>query len=173
MKVIIVGGVAAGASAATRLRRQMEEATILLVERGPEVSFANCGLPYYLGGVITERENLLVTTPERLRERFQLDVRTRTQVESIDRVQKTVSMRNLATQEVYSESYDRLILATGAAPIRPPIPGLELNSVFALRSMQDSDSTGKLCPARARRWWWERDSSAWKWSRICVAKTSR
>lgn len=139
MKVIIVGGVAGGASAATRLRRNLEDAHIILVERGPEVSFANCGLPYYLGGVIEGRDQLLVTTPEKLHERFALDVRTLTQVESIDRAQHRVQLRNLKTQEVYQESYDKLILATGAAPLRPPISGLERPGVFQLRSMQDTD----------------------------------
>ena len=139
MKVVIVGGVAGGASAATRLRRQMEKAEIVLLERGPEVSFANCGLPYYLGGVIEDREQLLVTTPDRLRQRFGLDVRTQVQVESIDRPSRKLTIRNLQTQEVYEESYDRLILATGAAPIRPPMQGLDLPGVFQLRSMQDND----------------------------------
>lgn len=139
MKIIIVGGVAGGASAATRLRRNLEDAEIMMVERGPEVSFANCGLPYYLGGVISEREQLLVTTPEKLRERFALDVRTRTQVESIDRSGQTVTLRNLEKDETYVESYDKLILATGAAPIRPPMDGLECPGVYQLRSMQDSD----------------------------------
>lgn len=150
MKIIIVGGVAGGASAATRLRRNLEEAEILLIERGPEVSFANCGLPYYLGGVIEERDQLLVTTPEKLRERFALDVRTRHQVESIDRSARKVRLRNLESGELLEESYDRLILATGAAPIRPPMEGLELPGVFQLRSMQDTDRIFSHLPGVSR-----------------------
>ena len=146
MKVLIVGGVAGGASAATRLRRQREDAEIILFERGAEVSFANCGLPYYLGNVIPERDQLLVTTPEQLRRRFNLDVRTLSLVESIDRKQQTVTVRNVETQQVYQESYDRLILATGAAPVQPPIQGLDLKGVFRLRSMQDTDQIFAALP---------------------------
>lgn len=146
MKIVIIGGVAGGASAATRLRRNLEDAEIIMVERGPEVSFANCGLPYYLGGVIEGRDQLLVTTPEKLRERFRLDVRTLTAAESIDRAGKTVTLRDLKTQNVYQESYDYLILATGAAPMRPPLPGIDLPGVFSLRSMQDTDRIFESLP---------------------------
>jgi len=130
MKLIIVGGVAGGASAAARARRLSEDAEILLIERGPDVSFANCGLPYHIGEVIPQRDKLLVTTPERLRERFRLDVRTRTEVEAIDRHGKTVRVRDLTTGRVYEEGYDKLILAPGAAPIRPPITGADLPNAF-------------------------------------------
>ena len=126
MKLLIVGGVAGGASAAARARRLSEDAEIVLFERGPDVSFANCGLPYYVGGEIAEREKLLVTTPERLRTRFKLDVRTRSSVEAIDRAAKKVRVRDLASGREYEESYDKLILAPGAAPLRPPIPGIDL-----------------------------------------------
>ena len=146
MKILIIGGVAGGASAATRLRRNLEDAEIIMVERGPEVSFANCGLPYYLGGIIEGRDQLLVTTPEKLRERFRLDVRTLTAAESIDREGKTVTLRDLKTQNVYQESYDYLILATGAAPMRPPLPGIDLPGVFSLRSMQDTDRIFESLP---------------------------
>lgn len=139
MKIVIVGGVAGGASAAARARRLGEEARIVLFERGPDVSFANCGLPYYIGGEIAEREKLLVTTPDRLRSRFEIDVRTRTMVESIDREARTVRARDLASGRVYEESYDKLILAPGAAPLRPPIPGIDLPGVFTLRNLQDVD----------------------------------
>ena len=139
MKLVIVGGVAGGASAAARARRLSEEAQIVLFERGPDVSFANCGLPYYIGGEIVERGKLLVTTPERLRTRFKLDVRTRTVIEAIDRTAKTVRARDLATGRQYQETYDKLILAPGAAPLRPPIPGIDLPGVFTLRNLQDVD----------------------------------
>ena len=130
MKLLIVGGVAGGASAAARARRLSEEAEIIVFERGPDVSFANCGLPYYIGGDIAKREKLLVTTPERLRERFKLDVRTRNSVEAIDRQSKKVRVRNLATGQIYEESYDTLLLAPGAAPLRPPYPGYRLAGNF-------------------------------------------
>jgi NADPH-dependent 2,4-dienoyl-CoA reductase/sulfur reductase-like enzyme/rhodanese-related sulfurtransferase len=139
MKLLIVGGVAGGASAATRARRLSEDAEIIMFERGPDVSFANCGLPYYVGGVIAERDKLLVTTPQRLRERFNLDVRTRTSVEAIDRTAKSVRVRDLTSGREYVESYDKLILAPGAAPLRPPLPGLDLPGIFTLRNLHDVD----------------------------------
>lgn len=139
MKLIIVGGVAGGASAAARARRLSENAQIVLVERGPDVSFANCGLPYYAGGKIADRNKLLVTTPERLRSRFNLDVRTRSSVEAINRTAKTIRIRDYATGREYDESYDKLILAPGAAPLRPPIPGIDLPEIFTLRNLQDVD----------------------------------
>jgi NADPH-dependent 2,4-dienoyl-CoA reductase/sulfur reductase-like enzyme/rhodanese-related sulfurtransferase len=136
---VIVGGVAGGASAAARARRLAEDAEIVLFERGPDVSFANCGLPYYVGGEIAERKKLLVTTPEMLRSRFRLDVRTRCSVESIDRAAKKVRVRDLAAGREYEESYDKLILAPGAAPLRPPIPGIDLPGILTLRNLQDVD----------------------------------
>ena len=139
MKLLIIGGVAGGASAAARARRLSEDAQIIMFERGPDVSFANCGLPYYIGGEIAEREKLLVTTPERLRSRFKLDVRPRSSVEAIDRTAKKVRIRDLASGRVYDETYDKLILATGAAPFRPSIPGMDLPGVFTLRNLQDTD----------------------------------
>ncbi len=139
MKLLIVGGVAGGASAAARARRLSEEAEIILFERGPDVSFANCGLPYYVGGEIANREKLLVTTPQLLQTRFRLDVRTRSSVEAIDRAARSIRVRDLATGREYAESYDRLILAPGAAPLRPPIPGIDLPGVFTLRNLQDVD----------------------------------
>jgi len=139
MKLLIVGGVAGGASAAARSRRLSEDAEIIMFERGPDVSFANCGLPYYVGGEIAERKKLLVTTPEQLRTRFRLDVRTRTSVEAVDRSAKKVRVRDLASGRVYEESYDKLLLAPGAAPLRPPLPGIDLPGIFTLRNLQDVD----------------------------------
>ena len=139
MKLLIVGGVAAGASAAARARRLSEDAEIIVFERGPDVSFANCGLPYYLGGEITERQKLLVASPDLLRGRFKIDVRTRSSVESIDRANKMVRVRDLVSGREYSETYDKLILAPGAAPLRPPLPGIDLPGIFTLRNLQDVD----------------------------------
>ena len=139
MKLIIIGGVAGGASAAARARRLSEDAEIIVFERGPDVSFANCGLPYYIGGEISERNKLLVSTAERLRTRFRLDVRTGMSVEAIDRRAKKVRVRDVNSGREYEESYDKLILAPGAAPLRPPLPGLELPGIFTLRNLQDVD----------------------------------
>ena len=126
MRILIVGAVAGGASAAARARRLDEQAEIILFERGEAPSFANCGLPYYVGGVIAQREKLLVAPKQRLVERYHLDVRTRTEVVRIDRSQKLLVARDLTTGEQYEESYDKLILSPGASPLRPPIPGADL-----------------------------------------------
>jgi NADPH-dependent 2,4-dienoyl-CoA reductase/sulfur reductase-like enzyme len=139
MKLVIVGGVAGGASAATRARRLSEEADIVLIERGPDVSFANCGLPYYLGGEIAERDKLLVAKPALLINRFKIDVRTSTEVEAIDRGAKLLHLRDLKNGHVYELPYDKLILATGAVPLRPSIPGIDLPGVFTLRNLEDLD----------------------------------
>jgi len=139
MKLLIVGGVAGGASAAARARRLDEDAEIILFERGPDVSFANCGLPYFIGGEIEDRNKLLVATPERLRTRFRLDVRVLSSVEAIDRARKSIRVRDLATGHEYDESYDKLILAPGASPICPPLPGIELPGIYTLRNLDDAD----------------------------------
>ncbi|WP_373976597.1 FAD-dependent oxidoreductase [Chitinibacter sp. SCUT-21] len=138
-KLLIVGGVAGGASAAARARRLNDKAEIIVFERGPYVSFANCGLPYHLGGEIAERDALLLHTPESLSARFGLDVRVNSEVLSINRTAKTVRVHNAQTGEEYDESYDALILAPGAAPIRPPLPGLDNPRVFTLRNVPDLD----------------------------------
>ncbi|MCX7846763.1 MAG: FAD-dependent oxidoreductase [bacterium] len=140
LRLIIIGGVAGGASAAARARRLSEAATIILFERGPDVSFANCGLPYYIAGTITNRDNLLVQTPQSLSTRFNIDVRVNTEVIAIDRSTRTVTARNLRTGEVYQERYDKLILSPGAEPVRPPIPGTDSPFIFTLRTLADMDA---------------------------------
>ena len=139
MKLVIVGGVAGGASAAARARRLDEHAEIVLLERGPDVSFANCGLPYYLSGEITERAKLLVTPLERLRQRYKLDARPLSEVTSIDIEKHEVEVRDLATGTINRERFDKLILSPGAAPRMPGIPGQDLPGVHSLRSLQDAD----------------------------------
>lgn len=139
MKAIIIGGVAGGATAAARLRRNSEAAQIVLVERGPYISFANCGLPYHISGAIAEREQLLVTSAEAFHERYRVDVRVRTEAIAIDRANRTVRMRNLETGEEYDERYDRVLLSPGAEPVRPRLPGIESPRVFGLRNIPDLD----------------------------------
>ena len=152
-RILIVGGVAGGASAATRARRLSESAKIVLFERGSAVSFANCGMPYHIGGIIPDRGRLLVMTPEALRRRYRIDVRTRHEVVRIDRQARTVLVRNLATGAETAEPYDALILSPGAEPLRPPIPGAESSLVFTLRSLDDMDRIKRTVdeqkPARA------------------------
>lgn len=138
MKVIIVGGVAGGASAAARLRRVAEDAEIILLERGEYVSYANCGLPYYVGDVIQDRQNLLVQTPEGLRDRFAIDVRVRQEAVAIDAAAHRLMIHDLTTDRHYEESYDKLILSPGAEPRRPDLPGLNLPRVFTLRTVPDT-----------------------------------
>jgi NADPH-dependent 2,4-dienoyl-CoA reductase/sulfur reductase-like enzyme/rhodanese-related sulfurtransferase len=138
-RIVIVGGVAGGANAATRLRRLDEHAEIVIFERGPYVSFANCGLPYHIGGEIKERQKLLQHTPETLKNRFALDVRTENEVTAIDRAQKEVEVLDRKTKRTYREAYDYLILSPGASPLRPPVQGLDLPGVFTLRDVPDMD----------------------------------
>ncbi len=138
MKVIIVGGVAGGASCAARLRRLDEKAEILMVERGPYVSYANCGLPYHVSGVIEKESSLLVATEQTFRTQFAIDVRTNCEAVGISAAKKTVELKNLLTGEVTSEKYDKLVLSPGAAPIRPPLPGIDLPGVFSVRTVPDA-----------------------------------
>ena len=139
LRIVIVGGVAGGASAATRARRMNEQAEIILLEKDEHVSFANCGLPYYIGGEITERGKLLVATAELLERRFRLDVRTRNEVLLIDREAKSLQVRDHTSGEEYRLPYDRLILSPGAAPFVPPIENAGASNVFTLRNMADTD----------------------------------
>ncbi len=140
MKVVIAGGVAAGMSAAARLRRLNENAEIIVFERDQYVSFANCGLPYHIGGDIPDRSSLLVVTPKRLRERLNLDVRTCHEVVRIDRDRQVVEVHDRQQDRRFEESYDKLILAQGAAPIRPPLPGIDHPKIFGLRNIPDMDA---------------------------------
>jgi NADPH-dependent 2,4-dienoyl-CoA reductase/sulfur reductase-like enzyme/rhodanese-related sulfurtransferase len=165
-RVLIIGGVAGGAACAARLRRMDERAEIFIFERGPDVSFANCGLPYKIGGAIQDRQRLLVATPERFRDWLAIEVRTRHEVVAIDRKQRTVTLRKTADalptancqlpttgHATWTEHYDALVLSPGATPIRPPIPGIELPGVFTLRNLQDLDAIERWMaehqPARA------------------------
>lgn len=138
MKTIIIGGVAGGATAAARLRRLDEKAEIIILERGEYVSFANCGLPYYIGGVITDREDLTLQTPESFKARFNIDVRVLSEAVKVSPDTKTVTVKNLRTGETYEEPYDNLILSMGAEPIRPNIEGADGSNVFTLRNIPDT-----------------------------------
>ncbi len=147
MKVVIVGGVAGGASCAARLRRLDEKAEIVMVERGPYVSYANCGLPYHISGVIAKESSLLVGSEQMFRGVFGIDVRTRCEAIAISPKDKTVELRDTSTGKVTTETYDKLVLAPGAASIRPPLPGIDLPGIFQVRTVPD---------ARAIREWMER-----------------
>ena len=142
MKIIIIGGVAGGATTAARIRRVDETAEIILLEKGKYISYANCGLPYYIGNVITDREKLFVQTPEAFSVRFRIDVRTENEVIFIDRKKKTVTVR-LNNEDTYEESYDKLLISTGAIPVRPPLPGIDLDGIFTLRNVYDTDRIKK------------------------------
>ena len=150
MKVIIVGGVAGGASCAARLRRLDEKTEILMVERGPYVSYANCGLPYHIGGVIPREASLLVADKATFRKQLAIDVRTRCEAVGISPDKKTVDLKNLATGEVTTHSYDKLVLSPGAISVRPPLPGIDLPGIFHVRTVPD---------AREIRKWIERGSA--------------
>ena len=150
-RVLIVGGVAGGASCATRLRRLDESSEIVIFDRGPFVSFANCGLPYYVGGVIRDEARLLLATPELFRERFRIDVRVESEVVALDRAHSEIEVRETATGRSSRERYDVLVLAAGAAPLRPPLPGIDLPGIFALRTIPDSRRMREWIDARAAR----------------------
>ena len=139
MKVLIIGGVAGGATAAARLRRIDENAQIILFERGEYVSYANCGLPYYIGGAISERDRLFVQTVEGFIKRFNIDIRVKSEVTNINLVSKTVTIHDISANKDYIEGYDKLIVSTGAEPIKPPMPGMEDSRIFSLRNVPDMD----------------------------------
>ena len=138
MKVIIIGGVAGGASAAARIRRLDETAQIIVLERSNYVSYANCGLPYFIGGVIREQAELTLQTPQSFWERFHIDVRVRNEAVDIDVKSKTVAIRRLDTGEIYHEQYDKLLLSPGAKPVVPHLPGVTSDRIFSLRTVEDT-----------------------------------
>ena len=139
MKNIIVGAVAGGASTAARIRRLDEHAEIIIFEKGEYISFANCGLPYYIGDVIKDRNKLFVQTATAFNQRFNIDVRVQTEVTAINPSAKTITTVKQVTGEVYEETYDKLILSPGAEPVRPPLPGINSEGIFTLRNVKDTD----------------------------------
>ena len=151
IKLLIIGGVAGGATAAARARRVSEDAEIIVFERGEFISFANCGLPYYIGNVIKRRAHLLLATPKEFKNRYNIDVRIFSEVVGISVKEKTVEIKNTATGETYRESYDKLILSPGAEPIKPPLEGIDLENIFHLRNVPDSDRIKKIVDERNPR----------------------
>jgi NADPH-dependent 2,4-dienoyl-CoA reductase/sulfur reductase-like enzyme/peroxiredoxin family protein/rhodanese-related sulfurtransferase/TusA-related sulfurtransferase len=139
MKYLIIGGVAGGATTAARLRRLDETSEIIMFERGEYISYANCGLPYYIGSVISERDKLFVQTPASFGNRFNIKVRNLNEVQSINRSEKIITIKDISTGNIYTESYDKLVLSPGAEPIRPPLPGINQEGIFTLRSVPDTD----------------------------------
>jgi len=146
MKVIIIGGVAGGASCAARLRRMDENAQIIMLERGEYISFANCGLPYHVSGVIKERSALLLQTPEQMQKKYNVDVRVKNEVVSVDPSRKTITVKRLGTEsgELYEESYDKLVISTGSSPLRPPIQGIDSPKIHTLWTVPDTDKIKEL-----------------------------
>ena len=138
MKYVIIGGVAGGATAAARLRRVDEMSEIILLEKGKYISYANCGLPYYIGGIIEERGKLLLQTPESFGRRFRIDVRVENEATAIDTEKRTVLIRRADGSE-YEETYDKLLLSPGSTPVRPPLEGIDLEGIFTLRNVEDTD----------------------------------
>lgn len=142
MKHLIVGGVAGGATAAARIRRADEHAEIIMFEKGNDISYANCGLPYYIGGVIDERDKLFLQTPQSFGQRFNVDVRVKSEVVAVNPERKEVTVRN-HRNETYIESYDKLLLSPGASPFRPALPGIDSEGIFTLRNVSDTDAIKK------------------------------
>ena len=151
MKIVIVGGVAGGATTAARLRRVDEDAEILILERGGHISYANCGLPYYIGEVIAERERLFVQTPENFKRSFNIDVKIHSEVTAVERERKVVTVRNTESGEEWEEPYDKLVLSPGAEPVKPPIPGINSEGIFTLRSVPETDAIKSFVDDRKPR----------------------
>ena len=151
MKIIIIGGVAGGATTAARIRRVDETAEIVLLEKGKYISYANCGLPYYIGGVIEERDKLFVQTPEAFSTRFRVDVTYRKRSEfSLTGKERQMTIRQ-SSEDTYEESYDKLVISTGASPVRPPLPGIDLSGIFTLRNVTDTDRIKEYIKSHAPR----------------------
>lgn len=151
-RVVIVGGVAGGATCAVRLRRLDEDAEIVVLDRGYYVSFANCGLPYFVGNVIQQESKLLLASPDLFRERFNIDVRIRNEVIGIDRQSRHVLVRDVDSEREYCQPYDALVLSPGASPIRPPLPGIDLPGIFTLRTLPDSEDIREWIESTNPRW---------------------
>ena len=146
-KILIVGGVAGGASAAARLRRLSEEDKIIMFEKGPHVSFSNCALPYHLSGLIDEADKLVLMSPEKFQSQYNIEARVNSEVTLIDKENKEIEVKNYLTGETYRESYDKLILSPGAKPIVPNIPGIDKVNVFTIRNVLDIDKLNKFVKA--------------------------
>lgn len=151
IKLVIIGGVAGGATAAARARRVSEEAEIIVLERGEYISFANCGLPYYIGNVIKKRDDLLLATPEEFKDRHRIEVRIFSEVVGIDAQKKSLKIKQIHTGKIYEESYDKLILSPGAEPIKPPLEGIDLDNIFHLRNIPDSDRIKHMVDSKKPR----------------------
>lgn len=150
-KTVIIGGVAGGATTAARLRRKDETMEIVLLERGQYISYANCGLPYYVGDVIKNRDSLLLQTPEAMKNKFRIDVRVQSEAIRINTEQQKVAVRNLVDDTVYEESYDYLVIATGSSPVVPPIPGIDGPDIYTLWTVPDTDRIKKVLETKSRR----------------------
>lgn len=175
MKVVIIGGVAGGASAAARLRRLDEAAEIIIFERSGFISYANCGLPYYIGGTIEDESDLTLQTPQSFWRRFRIDARVRHEVTAIDREKKTVSVLNLETGERLTESYDKLILSPGAVPVRPKLPGIESKRIQTLRTVEDTLRIRAMAVGLKLKsaLWSAAASSALRWPKTCAGSAWR
>lgn len=150
-RLLIVGGGAAGPTAAARARRLDEKAEILMFERGEHVSYAHCGLPYFIGGVIKDRSKMLISNPQQFKERYRVEARTRSEVTAIDRSAKRIEVKDLSNGRLYSEAYDKLLLCPGAEPVRPPLPGIDTEGIFTLRNLTDADAILKFIADKKTR----------------------